>query len=558
MRFLRPLISRVITDEEIVGELATLESDKTILNALEQFVSFDKIRREFKSYYGVDFIDLRDVFISAEILTSFDIDTLKNNNILPYRYKSDSETYYFAINDFLNNNLRKSIVQSSEAMGKRARFSYSPSDMIQEKYKLIEQELKEDEKDSEPKTKKKKKVSVIESPDGEFSAQLWLDGILNEGIDKGASDIHIERLEEVLQVRYRIDGQVTNITKYAYSESEIASIFVRLKVIGGMNISERRKPQDGRVNNYEYNEQLYDMRVSTVATIHGEKAVLRIINKSEAAPSYENLGFSQEDASKVRRILSNHNGLLYIAGATGSGKTTTLYSMIDELNQDSVNIYTIEDPVEKTIENINQIQIEPAAGVTFPSTLKALLRQDPDVIVVGEIRDKETAELSVQSSLTGHLVLSTIHANTALDSITRLLNMGVEPYMVAGSSLGFLSQRLVRNVCPHCKVPHGPLSSVEQSWVDNIEDEHNVKIDTDNLYKANGCDKCIGGYRGRIAVIEIIEVSPKIRELILNEASLAEINEQAKKEGFTPMVINGLEKASAGLTTLEEVISEII
>lgn len=554
--FLKPVVSRMIGNRDELQKINELSNDKEILDALKRTIPFETISTEFKKYYGVDLVDIENKDIELDLVETFDVETLRKVNILPYLFDESRSTYYFAIDDFLNENLRNSVTSSSKAMGKRARFSFAPKSIIEDKYLEITKNLQTKTMVENNKVQEEV-IEVIDNAPGEFNAQEWVDEVLDVGIELGASDVHIEKLEETLQVRYRVDGKMTNKKKYNLDLSQVANIFVRLKVISDMNISERRKPQDGRVDNYKHKGEIFDMRVSTVSTIHGEKAVLRLTNKGGTMLTYEDLGFSDRDAAKVRSILSNKNGILYVAGATGSGKTTTLYSMIDELNQDTVNIYTIEDPVEKTIDNINQIQVEPAAGITFPSTLKALLRQDPDVIIVGEIRDKETAELSVQSSLTGHLVLSTIHANNALESINRLLNMGVESYMVSGSSLGFLSQRLVRKVCPYCKVPHGPLNAVERSWVEKIESEHNINIDTDKIVKEKGCDKCISGYKGRIAVVEIIENTPAVQDLILNNASLSEIKTQATEEGFTPLVLNGIEKLEEGSTTLSEIISEL-
>lgn len=556
MLFIKPLIPRLFNDDEIRRQLNGIESDKELINQIRTLTDTDNLFREFKDYYGVDLIDLERRSVSQSIIKSFNSgalnrDVLEENLIIPYDYDEQRNVYSFAMNDFLNENLRQSISRSSKRTGAKSRFGYAPKEIILDKYGELN-------KVKTPAIKEEPIVKTEDKEDGnELNVQEWVDDILAEGIKQNASDIHIEPLEENLQIRYRVDGKLSLKKIYQMSDSNISSIMVRLKIISSMDISERRKPQDGRINNYSYNQNLFDMRVSTVVTVYGEKAVIRISNKSVGYQTYEELGFSEEDSSKVRRLLSNKNGILYIAGATGSGKTTTLYSMINELNKDFVNMYTIEDPVEQTIANINQIEIDPLAGITFPSTLKALLRQDPDIIVVGEIRDVETAELSVQSSLTGHLVLSTIHANNALESINRLLNMGVEPYLIVGSSLGFLSQRLVRKVCDKCKVPYDGRNPRENAWIEHMEKEHNIEIDKSKLYQAGRCDECSDGYSGRIAVVEMLEMTPKIQELILNGEHMSVIKEQASKEGYTPLAVNGIQKALDGVTTVSELMREL-
>lgn len=571
MNFIKPLIPRVVKNTSLQEELKKLQTDKELIDALKKYISFEEIAKEFNRYYGVKLIDIEKLGIDSYILKSFEEgklnrETLEKHSVLPYDYDAKRNTYYFATSDFLNEGLRQSIIKSCKAIKTKADFTFAPKDSIAQQYENLKkgntEGVRTEEKVTQKASKdnpKKETISLtehIQEPE-DFNVQDWVAEVLDKGIQYNASDIHIESLEFKLQVRYRIDGRMSLKKVYQLSDENKAAIFVRLKVISDMDITEKRKPQDGRINNYEHEEGTYDMRVSTVVTVNGEKAVIRLSNKSKGFLSYSQLGFSDEDSSKVRKILSNKNGILYIAGATGSGKTTTLYSMIDELNKDTVNMYTIEDPVEQTIPEVNQIQIDRPAGVTFPSTLKSLLRQDPDVIVVGEIRDKETAELSVQSSLTGHLVLSTVHANNALESITRLLDMGLEPYLVVGSSLAFLSQRLVRKTCPHCRVPYDGQDIRKNVWIEHMEEEHNLEIDKSKLYQAVGCDKCVEGYSGRVAVVEIIEVTPAIQELILNGAHLSEIKEQALADGFTPLVVNGISKALNGVTTIEELMKEL-
>ena len=560
MKFLKPLIPRITNDAKTRAELENLSTDVEIIEYITRYQPFVALADEFEKYYGVGFIDLKTVAIEPKVMGIFDAEVLKGYSVLPYLFDEPDKTYYFALHDFLDEELRQNIMRSCRAAGMKARFSFAPKETIAEKYEQMNAP-DSGEGSSQEKTYQRTESRPTEAPrdnaDSEFNTQEWVNNAINGGIDLNASDIHIERMERQLQVRYRVDGRMSRKQIYDFSESNISSIYVRLKIISGMDISEKRKPQDGRIDNYEHKRGLYDLRVSTVTTIHGEKVVMRIADRSSRIPSFEELGFSSSDAAKVRGLLNNKNGILYVAGATGSGKTTTLYAMIDELNDDSVNIYTIENPVERNVANVNQIQIDPLAGITYPTTLRALLRQDPDVIIVGEIRDKETAEVSVQVSLTGHLVLSTIHANSALESINRLMNMGVEPYMIVGSSLGFLSQRLVRKLCPHCKVPHTELDIRQRAWLDRKCDENGYTYETASLYEATGCEHCIDGYKGRVAVVEIVEMSQEIQALILSGTSLHEIKAQALKDGFKPLAVNGIEIAMKGTTTINELMKEI-
>ena len=556
MRLLKPLVSKLTNDEKVIRKVDDMDTDNEILIFLTQLFDYTSLSNEFEHYYGVEMVDLKDNVIGQEILSQFDTTLLRKRDVLAYHYDEAMNTYYFALTDIFNENLRKGIIRSCSAINAAAKFSYAPKEHIVKKYQLLDSEQSNPVLGDNTLTSHTNKLEEVIN-EGDFNASDWVNDILNKAIKVGASDIHIEPLEEALQVRYRVDGVMTHKKVYSYSGGIISTIFVRMKVISGMDISEKRKAQDGRIDNYQHEGQTFDLRVSTISTVYGEKAVLRLLDKTSETLTFKQLGFTERDEEKVLKMLAKQNGIVYIAGATGSGKTTTLYSMIDVLNEDSINMYTIENPVEKTVDNVNQIQIDELSGITYPSTLRALLRQDPDVIVVGEIRDHETAELSVRSSLTGHLVLSTIHANSALDSISRLMNMGIEPYLIVGSSLGFLSQRLVRRLCSHCKVKKEHLSASEDAWLAEKEAEYGIKIDRNHFYDAAGCENCTEGYKGRVAAVEIVELSDPMKGLILESARSAELEEQALKDGFTPMVLSGISKAQNGLTSIQELIREL-
>jgi type II secretory ATPase GspE/PulE/Tfp pilus assembly ATPase PilB-like protein len=296
----------------------------------------------------------------------------------------------------------------------------------------------------------------------------------------------------------------------------------------------------------------YDLRVSILLTSHGEKAVIRVFNKESRITDFAGLGFSPDDETAIKKMLSSAYGIVYLGGPTGSGKTTTLYAMIEHKNSDKINIYTIEDPVEKTIPGVNQIQVEPKTGVGYPEILRALLRQDPDILVVGEIRDQETADLSVRSSLTGHLVLSTVHANNALDIINRLYNMSVEPYLLSATALGFISQRLVRVLCPRCKQEVKP-SPPEIIWLEQLSSVYGVDTNK-TFYGPMGCPACNNiGYKGRLAVAEVLSVTSREQKECLAARDIISLCDTSLKNGFAPLDLAGFLKASSGSTSVREV-----
>lgn len=547
--YLKPLIKKLTNDKEVINISNSMKSDKEIIEFLcNQGVSFDEITQAIEEQYGVKYISLIDKEINKAIMESFDMESLCNNSIIPYEEDAEAKVYYFVTSEIFNQNLRGMISFSCAKRGYRADFGFAFKHEIEEAYR-------------EMKNEKTDKKELDGSSD--FDAEGFIENIIDEAINSRASDIHIEALEVGIQVRFRIDGVLTKKQIYKLSASEISNIVVRIKIISSMNIAEKRKPQDGRIDNYyvkkDKNKNKYDLRVSSISTVFGEKFVFRIFNKTSKSLTFEELGFSEVDTSKIENILRNKNGIIYLAGATGSGKTTTLYTMIDNINSDEINIYTIEDPVERTVETINQIQIDNLAGITYPSTLRAILRQDPDVVVVGEIRDGETAELSIRASLTGHLVMTTIHANNAIDSISRLYDMGIEPYLLSASSLAFISQRLVRVLCPHCKAKIEKMKPFEEGWINEVKKENEIKKDItiSEMYEPVGCDKCSGGYKGRVAIIEILEVTDKIRGLISQKADLNEIKKVAMQDGFKSLAVNGLDLVLSGKTSMEELMKTI-
>jgi type IV pilus assembly protein PilB len=375
----------------------------------------------------------------------------------------------------------------------------------------------------------------------------FANAILADAIKLHASDIHIEPQKNTVLLRYRIDGIMREIMK---ADRQIhASLVSRIKVLSGMDISVRRKPQDGRAQ-VRLNEKPYDLRVSTIPTAFGEKVTIRILDSASGSVKIEDLGFSPHDLKTILEAIGRPQGILLVTGPTGSGKSSTLYACLNRLNSPEVNIVTVEDPVEFEISGINQVQINAKAGITFAEGLRSILRQDPDIVMVGEIRDAETARIAFQAAQTGHLVLSTLHTNDAPSTIVRLIDLGVEDFLIAGSLVAVIGQRLVRKICPLCKEP----DPVGARLLQQIHPYLPSGASTPLFYKGKGCDACLyTGYKGRLGLFEVLRLSPAVRAVISARSSDIVIRQAAEKEGYRPLTADGIQKALAGLTTLAEV-----
>ncbi|MCL5038957.1 MAG: GspE/PulE family protein [Firmicutes bacterium] len=372
-----------------------------------------------------------------------------------------------------------------------------------------------------------------------------VNNVIERAIQEGASDIHLEPQENLLRVRYRIDGLLQEVM--TQPKSVHSAVISRIKIMAGLDISIRRLPQDGRIEIRDRGRNV-DLRVSTLPTIHGEKVVIRLLDKRSAITRLESLGFLPKMLEGYLGLIQKPFGMILITGPTGSGKTTTLTATLHRLNTPEKNIITVEDPVEYEIPGVNQVQLNEKAGLTFSSGLRSILRQDPNIIMVGEIRDLETAEIAVRSALTGHLVLSTVHTNDAAGALTRLVDMGVEPFLIASSVVGVVAQRLARSLCSSCRVPY-PLPEEAPERL-----SFGLGSGEMTFYLPRGCRNCgDNGYRGRLPLFELLTVSPAIRALVMERVSSAEIRRQAVREGMATLLEDGLAKARAGLTTLEEV-----
>lgn len=387
-------------------------------------------------------------------------------------------------------------------------------------------------------------ISSDEKGGDDAPAIKFVNLIIAQAIRDGASDIHFEPSENSFGIRLRIDGILNSITPPPKSLQ--AAIVSRLKVLANLDIAEKRLPQDGRVQ-ISVDSKIVDLRVSSFPTIYGENLVIRILDKSLGILSIEKLGIQQEMLRQLKEIITKPNGIILVTGPTGSGKTTTLYSFLSEVNREDKNIMTLEDPVEYQLKGIRQAHVDVKAGLTFGVGLRSILRQDPDIIMIGEIRDLETAQISIQSSLTGHLVFSTLHTNDSPSSITRLIDMGIEPFLVSSSVEGIISQRLIRKLCDSCKNPYIPQGSV----VTKI----GLPPGDYTFYEEKGCDKCRGtGFKGRLGIFEVFIPTPAIRQIINERKSAGEIEKAARLEGFKDLRSDGSDKVIMGLTSVTEIL----
>ncbi len=375
-----------------------------------------------------------------------------------------------------------------------------------------------------------------------------VNSLVEQAVRQRASDIHVEAEPDRVRVRYRVDGVLYSAATYPLRR--LSTIVARIKIVSGLDISEKRKPQDGRFS-ITVDRKEYDVRVSTLPTVYGEKCVLRLNQKKALSRSKKTLGLSDEDVTKFDKILGHPNGIVLVTGPTGSGKSTTLYTALSELNSDEVNIITVEDPVEANIQGINQVQVNVKADLTFANALRSILRQDPDIIMIGEIRDSETASIAVQASITGHLVVSTLHTNDTASSVTRLLDMGVESYLIADSTVGIIAQRLVRRLCPNCKRER-PVYEHEADYLGLSAKDRVIQ----KINEAVGCQRCNGtGYYGRIGVYEIMEITPKLRAMISRRASTDEIRDAAIDEGMKTLKQSVRRLVLDGTTTMSEMLT---
>ncbi len=432
---------------------------------------------------------------------------------------------------------------------------YTLRNLIERHYEASDQQLQSILKDME---ETGEDVEVVEQEEDEAATQAQIDdapvvklinGLLTDAVRRGASDIHIEPFEHEIRVRYRIDGALLEIMRPPLKMK--AALTSRVKILSQLNIAERRVPQDGRLK-LKMGSRVIDFRVSTLPVLFGEKIVLRILDKGNLTLDLTKFGFEPKAEKDLMKAILNPYGMVLVTGPTGSGKTTTLYSALSRINTPEVNIMTAEDPVEYNLMGINQVLVRTEIGLTFAAALKAFLRQDPNIIMIGEIRDLETGGIAIKAALTGHLVLSTLHTNDAPSTITRMIDMGIEAFNVASAVNLVAAQRLIRRICKDCKAEHNYTDPELAALGTNIESLRKL-----TFMKGTGCDTCSGtGYKGRAGLYEVMALSPELRRMILRGASVVEIRDQAVSEGMLTLRMDGMKKIERGITTLEEVVKE--
>ena len=509
-----------------------------------------------RTQLGIEFVDLTKVNIPIELAEAVPKNIAKQYQVVPIRIFRDE--LYLAMSDPLN---FYALEEVRKAVHKKVVPVLATADAIEHSIqilygnvgaaKAIEEMKREVAGDSGLTVDAAFSATEI-SDEGTDSAPTirLVNSIIERAVNERASDIHMEPGEENLRVRMRIDGLLREIL--TVPKELQASVISRMKIMSGMDIAERRIPQDGRFN-VKIKDKEIDMRVSTLPTVYGEKVVSRLLDKSGGNITREGVGLEGEDLRKYDQLMKTRNGVLLLVGPTGSGKSTTMYAMINDLNTSEVNLVTLEDPVEYNVDGVNQVQINEKTGMTFAAGLRAILRQDPDIIAVGEIRDGETAEIAMRSAITGHIVLSTIHTNDAMGTIERLENIGVAPYLTASALKGVISQRLIRCICPDCKKPYtASPEEVEEMGLDPSKEY--------TFYKGEGCPSCFNvGYKGRRAVFEILNIDEKIRHIINSGGGRNEIEEYVTRpeSDFVTLHENAVRLVLDGVTTEEEVMRVI-
>lgn len=548
------LVSKnVISNEEL--ESALKEQKKRNLMLGETIVelgyaSQKQINEALCESLGIEFVDMRAVEVPEEILGLLEDSFMRKNLLVPLGYhKEDAGSLRVAMADPTNiyamddvniitgKQVIPYLADSSAIMAFLDRvISSKEAQNIIDKYKKEQEVLvSKEEEDRE----RDRQADIEAAP-----IVVLINNLIEAAVRNRASDIHIEPNRDNIRVRYRIDGSLREVL--SYENSLYSALVTRIKIIANMDISEKRRPQDGRIT-IDVDGKEYDIRVSGLPTIYGEKFVMRIAAKEGFNKSPEELGFNDKDLKVFKDILKNTHGIILVTGPTGSGKSTTLYSALSRLNKNDVNIITVEDPVEANIDGVNQVQVNTKANLTFANALRSILRQDPDIIMIGEIRDSETAEIAVRASITGHLVVSTLHTNSTATTVSRLEDMGIENYMIADSVVGIIAQRLVRKLCT-CK--KRTLATESQKHLLSLELDKDYEV-----YEPVGCKLCNNtGYYGRTAIYEIMKITPRVKKLIIENAGADRILEEARKEGMTTLRDSGTRLVLEGVTSMAEMI----
>ena len=519
----------ILTEDIINGEIESLQMvpERIDLSLLHKgIVNEEQNAQVYQEFFGIEALDIDKIGANDHIVRLVTQEFVEKHNILPITIDSEGKLLIVIANPF-DYTIFGKIKSICKSLSKYSyRIVISTVSKIQKIQSVIfskastKDAIEQYELNDELKALKEE-LSIESSEIVNSPAVKLVESIIREGIAVSSSDIHIEPFEKVVKVRYRIDGAL--YTSSSFDIEMYPAVSTRIKILGGINIAERRIPQDGRIK-YTLNGIKYDFRVSTLPTVYGERIVIRILDTKAFDFTRDKLGFFDEENSKIDRMVHLPYGIILLTGPTGCGKSTTLYSFVRELTGKELNIITVEDPVEYTIEGVNQVQVNTKANLTFAAALRSILRQDPNVIMIGEIRDEETAEIAIRSAITGHLVFSTLHTNDAPGAVTRLVDMGVQPYFVSDALSGVIAQRLVRKLCPHCKKSH----ETNEKEMKVLKLEKPVKI-----YEPCGCPACNNtGYKGRVGIHEVLVVDEEMKVLIQSGGTTEQIRALAKKNGM--------------------------
>lgn len=535
------LQAKVINQKQLNDALKKKEENERLGETIVrlEYANEMQILKALEDSTGVQRVSLMNFTIDENVLKLVDESFCRRNTMIPLRIEGNR--LMFATSDPLD----FAVVEELRLItGFRPKMFAAPKNEIStqiEKYYGFTRTLEA------LGVKQNVSIDVITEEEDDYSDTPMVNlvnQILTSAVFQRASDIHIDPLDDKIVVRYRVDGVLDTVREFPLKI--LHQMISRIKVMSGMDITETRVPQDGRIQT-AIKQRNIDLRISTLPTVRGEKVVMRILDISGGANKLDNIGLSKKEEKLVRDMIAKPNGIVLVSGPTGSGKTTTLYSCLAELNKPNVNIMTVENPVELKMEGVNQIQVETDVDLTFAKALRSILRQDPNIIMVGEIRDVETAEIAIRASLTGHLVLSTIHTNDAIKTVTRLLDMDIEPFLIASSLSGVVSQRLVRKLCTECSYDDEPSPT-------EIVMFKKQGLDINTVKRAKGCPSCnYKGYAGRVGIFEVLPISDEMQKLISQNASLNLLETEARRTGMTSILSAGLKKVQEGVTSLEEV-----
>jgi type IV pilus assembly protein PilB len=535
--------TNVITEEQLMDAL--LQQKSSGLRLGDQLVAMnivdeDTIIQVLEFQLGIKKVNLYELEIDRKLINIIDEELARKYQLLPLKKTNDrllvamvDPLDYFAIDDLRLSTgfqIEPVIAKKHEVQVALNRY-YGMQKSIDKM--LEDMPLNEDDEGF---------LEAQQSDDSPVAKMV--NQLLSQALQVGASDIHIDPHENETLIRLRVDGVLR--TERTLPKNMNNVLVSRIKIMSKLNIAEKRLPQDGRFK-MDIEMRNIDLRVSILPTVFGEKVVMRLLDTGNVVLGIEKLGFSEKNEANFRKMISNAYGIILVTGPTGSGKSTTLYTALQKLNTDEVNIITVEDPVEYQIRGINQVQVKANIGMTFAAGLRSILRQDPDIIMLGEIRDTETAEIALRSALTGHLVLSTLHTNDSVSAVSRLMDMGIEPFLVSSAVTGVVAQRLVRKICKNCSSPYEPTNEEREQF-------QSRGMDTSNLRKGTGCSVCNNsGYRGRMAIHETLLIDDELRNMITQKMQDSAYRKYVSSKGFVTMFEDGLQKAAQGLTTLEEV-----